>query len=130
MQAMQAANLIASVINMTAPGTLADHMPMGILKTLSKIANKAILRSFKADYVKELMPQQLGVGFKFAAELLVMGLRMTLHRNQEFTLVGIDLENAYKKIWREVVLRRHMEHRRLNGLVPYLRGTLGPRSPM
>ncbi len=76
------------------------------------------------------MTQQLGVGVKFATERLIMGLRMALHKNPEFIIVGIDLENAYKKIWREAILRRHMEHRRLRGFVIYLRGKLGPRSPM
>jgi hypothetical protein len=113
-----------------AQGILADHRPVGIPTTLSKIADKAILQQFQTDYVKALMPHQLGVGVKFAAELLIMGLRMTLHRNPDFVIVGIDMENAYKQIWREVVQRRHMEHRRLIGLVPYLRGKLGPRSPM
>jgi hypothetical protein len=79
---------------------------------------------FRADYGKALMPQQIGVGVKLATELLIIGLRMTLHMNPEFVIVGINLENAYKPIWREAVLRRHMEHRRLNGLVPYLRGKL------
>jgi len=59
-----------------------------------------------------------------------MGLRMTLYLNPDFILVGFDLENAYKKIWQAAVLRRHLEHRRLRGLVPYLRIKLGPRSPM
>ncbi len=76
------------------------------------------------------MPRQLGVGIKFTTEQLITDLRMTLHRTPEFVLVGIDLKNAYKKFWREAVLHRHLEYRHLNGLVPYLRGHLGPRSPM
>ena len=76
------------------------------------------------------MPHQLGVGFKFATELLIMCLCVTLYLNPDFILVGIDLENAYKKIWQAEVLRRHLKHIRLRGLVSYLRGKLGPRSPM
>jgi hypothetical protein len=95
---MQAADLIAIVKGNPAQGILADQRPVGIPITLGKIADKAILQQFQTDYVKALMPQQLGVGVKFAAELLIMGLRMTSHRNPDCVIVGIDLENAYKKI--------------------------------
>jgi hypothetical protein len=104
---------------------LVDNRPVGIPNTLNTIADKAILLPIQADYVKALMPQHLGVRVKFAAELLIMGLRMTLHRNSTFVLVGIDLKKAYKKIWRDGVLRRNMEHLRLQGLVPYMRGNSG-----
>jgi hypothetical protein len=40
------------------------------------------------------MPQQLGAGVKFAAELMIMGLCMTLHKNHEFILFVIDFKNA------------------------------------
>ncbi len=50
-----------------------------------------------------------------------MGLRMAMHPSPDFVLVGIDLETAYKKIRRAVVLRRHLGHRMLSGLVPNLR---------
>jgi hypothetical protein len=130
MQAMHAADLVAIVKDKPSSEILTDHRPVGILNTLRKIADNAILLPFQADFVKELMPQQLGVGVKIVVELLIMSLRMTLHMNPKFGLVGIDLENAYKKIWRETVLCRHLENRRLSGLVPYLRGKLSPRSPM
>jgi hypothetical protein len=40
MQAMQATVLIAIVKERPKPGILADHMPVGILNTLSKIAER------------------------------------------------------------------------------------------
>jgi hypothetical protein len=128
MHAMQAAYLIAIVKNKT--GTLVDHKPVGFLNTLSSNADKGILQQFQTDYVKELMPQQLGVGVNFAAELIIMGLRMAMHLKPDFVLVDIDLENAYTKIWRVAVLRGHLGRRRLCGLLPYLSGKLGPRTPM
>jgi hypothetical protein len=59
---MQAADLILIVKNKTFSGTLADHISVGIPNTLGRIADKAILQQFQADYVKELVPHQLGVG--------------------------------------------------------------------
>ncbi len=54
------------------------------------------------------MPQQLGVGVKFATELLVMGLRMTLHKRLKFIIVGVDISNAFCEIMRAIVIERHM----------------------
>jgi len=108
MQTMQAADLIAIVKNNIFSGSRAGHRPVAIPNTLNKIADNAILQKFQNDYIKKLMPRQLRVGFKFATELLLMGLRMTLHLNPDFILVVIDLENAYKKIWRAAVLCRHL----------------------
>ena len=47
---------------------------------------------------------------KFAAELLVMGLRMTLHKRPDFIIVGVDISNAYFEIMRVSVIERHMQH--------------------
>ena len=130
MHAMQAADLITIMKNKAFSGTLADCKPVGIPNTLSKIADKAILHQFQSDYVQKLMPQPLGVGVKSVAKLLIMRMRMAMHMNPNFVLVGIDLETAYKKIRRVARLRQHLGHRRLRGLVPRLRWKLGPRSPM
>jgi hypothetical protein len=73
-----------------------------------------------------MMPQHLGVGVKFAAELLVMGLRMTLHKRPDFIIVGVDISNAFCEIMRAIVVERHMQHDRLCGMVPYWRAKLGP----
>ena len=58
-----------------------DHRPVQIPNTLIKVGDKAVLQIFQKDYIQEMLPQQVGVGVKYAAELLVMGLRMTLHKN-------------------------------------------------
>ena len=52
-------------------GTKADHRPVVVPNTLAKIADKAIIGEFGDTYREELMPQQVGVGVKYAAELLV-----------------------------------------------------------
>ncbi len=72
------------------------------------------------------MPRQLGVGVKFAAELLVMGLRMTLHTRPDFIIVGVDIWNAYCELMRAIVIERHLQHDKLSGMVPYRRAKLGP----
>ena len=41
-----------------------------------------------------MMPQQLEVGVKYVAELLVMGLNMPLHRNEDFIILNVDIANA------------------------------------
>ena len=78
------------------------------------------MAQYREVYIKEMMPQQLGVGVKFAAELLmVMGLRMTLHKRPEFIIVGVDISNAFCEITRANVIERQMQHDRLCGMVPY-----------
>jgi len=57
MQAMQAADLIASVKDGTFSGAFRVTLAERIADTLSKIAYKAILQQFQAEYVKELMPR-------------------------------------------------------------------------
>ena len=47
-------------------------MPVVPPNTLSQIADTAMLHEYKEDYKRELLPQQLGVGAKFAAELLAI----------------------------------------------------------
>ena len=80
MQAIQAAELMALVKAEAAEASgVADHRPVQIPNTLAKVGDKAVLEQCQEEYVKEMMPQQVGVGVKFAAELLAMGLRMVLH---------------------------------------------------
>ena len=62
MQAMKTTDLIAIVKDSPAQGILADQRPVGIPNALSKITDNAIFQQFQTDYVKALMPQQLGIG--------------------------------------------------------------------
>jgi hypothetical protein len=79
MQAMQRAELLAIIKTEGRGSLVGDHMPVVIPNTISKITDKAMLQECHEDYMAELLPQQLGVGVKFAADLLAMGIRMTLH---------------------------------------------------
>ncbi len=67
MKAIQAVVIIAIVKDEPSSGIFADHRSVGIPNTLSKIVDKAILQPVQADYVKELIPHELGVGVKFGA---------------------------------------------------------------
>ena len=93
--------------------------------TFSKLEDKVILVQFQGEYIKEMMPHQLGVGVKFAAELLILGLRMTLHRQADFIIMGVDITNAYCEEMTASVIERHMQHERFKGMVPYWRAKLG-----
>ncbi len=62
------------------------------------------------------------------AELLAMGLRMTLHLHHGFIIVSIDMINAYNEIKRAVVLDAHNRHTYLRRMVPYWRAKLSPTS--
>ena len=90
--------------------TVADHMPVQIPNTLAKVGDKAMLEQCQAEYVKEMMPKQVGVGVKLAAELQAMGLRMTLHLHRGFVIVNIDMVNAYNEIKRATVTDAHNRH--------------------
>jgi hypothetical protein len=70
------------------------------------------------------------MGVKFAAELLAMGIKMTLHIRPDHILIIIDLKIAYNSMWREAIPERHMEHMTLRKTVPYWREKLCPKSPI
>ena len=64
------------------------------------------------------------MGVKFAAELMVMGLRMIINTKKDFILGSVDMTNAFCEIMRASVIERHMENDR--GMMPYWRAKLGP----
>jgi hypothetical protein len=131
MQATQAAEVIALIKGeKEAAVKAADHRPVQVPNTLAKVGDKAVLMIFQKDYIQEMLPQQLGVGVKYAAELLVMGLRMTLHRNDDFIILGVDISNAYCELMRASVVERHMESEKMRGMVPYWRAKLGPNAKL
>ena len=101
-------------------------MRVQVPNTINKLEDKAMLGQFHEVYIKEMMPAQMGVGMKFAAELLVMRLMMTLQTRPDFIIVGVDTSNAYCEVMRASVFARHMRHDRLCGMVPYWRAKLGP----
>ena len=68
-------------------GATTYHMPVQIPNTLSKVEDRAMLGHVQAEYIRKMMPQQLGVGVKFSAELIVMGLRMIINMKKDFILI-------------------------------------------
>ena len=70
----------------------------------------------------------MGVGVKYFADLLVMGLRMTLHRNQDFIMLNVDISNACCEVMKTNVIERHVKNERLHGMDPYWRAKLGPNA--
>ena len=76
-----------------------------------------MMEECKEEYTRDLLPKQLGVGLKFAAKLLAMGIRMALHVKMDNILISIDMKNAYNAIWREAVIERQRGHRTLKRTV-------------
>jgi hypothetical protein len=109
---------------------VADHMPVQIPNTRAKVGDKAMLEQCHAEYAKEMMPQHVGVGFKFAAELLAMGLRMTLHLHKGFIIISIDMVNAYNEIKRAAAMDSHSRHIYLRRMIPSWRVKLTPTSKL
>jgi hypothetical protein len=131
MQTVQYAELMALVkAEKKATETVADHRLVHIPNTLAKVGDKAMLDQWQAEYVKEMMPQQVGVGVKFAAELLAMGLRMTMHLHKEFIIISIDMINAYNEVKRATVMDAHSRHTYLERMIPYWRAKLSPTSKL
>ena len=126
MHAVQGAGLIALAKGEASNGETGDQIP----NTLSKIEDMAVLQHTQVDYTMEMMPQQLGVGVKLATELLVMGIRMTPNLHPDHILVTINFDNAFTEMERATLMERHMQHSKLNGMVPYWRAKLGPRSKL
>jgi hypothetical protein len=89
-----------------------------------------MLEQCQAEYVRAMMPQQVGVGVKFAAELLAMGLRMTMKLNGRFIIITIDMVNAYNEIKRDAVVGAHSRHIILKKTVTFWRAKLGPTSKL
>ena len=50
---------------------------------------------------------------------VVMGLRMTLHKNEDFIIMSTDISNAYCELMRASVVDKHMDSERMKGMVPY-----------
>jgi hypothetical protein len=94
MQAMQGADLLAIIKTEGTKSEVGDHGPVVMPNTISKVADKALLQECHEEYTRELLPHQLGVGVKFAAELMTMGIRMTLHIRPDHIMISIDLKNA------------------------------------
>jgi len=105
MQVIQGADLLAIVKTEGKEGRKADHKLVVVPNTISKVADKAMVKEFEDVYKTELMPQQVGVGVKFAAELMALhdgitralhdGITlMALHVHDTFVLITIDLKNA------------------------------------
>ena len=102
-----------------AKGKVADHRPVQIPNTLAKVRDNALLEHCQAEYVREMMSQHVGVGVKFAAEVLAMGLRMVLHLREGYILINIDIINAYNEIKRAAVMEAHMRRTHFVKWVPY-----------
>ncbi len=88
MQAMQSTELMALMkATKKQSESVADHRPVQIPNTLAKVGDKAMLEQCQMEYVREMLSQQVRVGVKFAAELLAMGLKMTLHLHVRFIII-------------------------------------------
>ncbi len=98
---------------------MADHKPVQIPNTLAKVGDKAMLEQCQAEYVKQIKPQQVGVGVKFAAELLAMGLRMTMKLHRRFIIITIDMVIAYNEIKRNTVMEAHIRHNSMKKSVTF-----------
>ncbi len=75
-----------------------------------------------------MMPQHVGVGVKFAAELLAIGLRMTMQIHAGFFIISIDMVNAFNEIKRAAMLDAHNRHITLKREVPFWTEGLPPNS--
>jgi hypothetical protein len=104
-----------------------DHKPVVMPNTITKVTDKAMLEKYHEEYTRELLPQQLGVGVKFAAKLLAMGIKLTLHIRPDHILVSIDLKNAYNSIWRGAILERHRTHDTAQDSSAVSEGEAGPQ---
>ena len=89
-----------------------------------------MLEPCQTGYVKEVMPQKVGVGVKFAAELVAMGHRMTLHLHIGFIIISIDMVNAYNEIKRAAMMDAHSRHMYMRRMIPFLRAKLTPTSKL
>ena len=119
MHVMQGANLLAILNTEGSEGQKADHMPIMVPITISKVSDKAMVKEFEDIYKTKLMPQQVRIGVKFATELLAMRLRMTLHVYDTFVLISIDLKNAYNAMRRAAVCEAYPMHDKLQRSDPY-----------
>ncbi len=61
---------------------------------------------------------------------MVMGMRMTSHRNTDFIILSVDISNAYIEVTMSSVVERRMESDTFSGMVRYRRAKLGPNSKL
>jgi hypothetical protein len=114
--------VISVAFNMIAILAILLHEPVdGCLKALEGIflSLNAFKGSISIYYI---------LGVKFAAELLAMGLRMTMHLHPGFILINIDLQNAYNFVWRAALMDIMMDTDKLRWVIPTWPVKLGPIS--
>ena len=70
--------------------------PVAIAGAWCRMFDKYVATKATEDYALHLLPTQLGVGLRGAAEILVWGIDMTMEQNPEIVVVKLDLQNAHK----------------------------------
>ena len=104
----------AEVLNATAEDELEadetlekeepDGRPVGMGDLLRRLIEKAVVRAHAEAYRDFFWPQQVGLGVRGGAGLIVTAVRELLRRNPSFIVVRLDLKNAYNEMQRKAML--------------------------
>jgi len=81
-----------------------EARPLGMGDLLRRMIEKALVRDHADAYREFFYPQQVGVGVRGGAALIVTAVRELLRRNPSFVVVRLDLKNAYNEMQRSAML--------------------------
>ena len=83
-----------------------------------RLITKAVMEKTKGSVQRYLAPQQLGVAVKSGAEAIANLAAIALQEKQDWTILSLDIANAFPSVDRGFVLKQLKEHKELNRFVP------------
>ena len=105
--------------------------PVAVGEVWTRLASKAIASHLSHDFQEALQPFQLGVAVPGGSEAVVLGIRAALEANPDWTLVAMDVSNAFNSIHRSAIFEALQEGGpRLQSLIPYVRAMYGKPTPL
>ena len=104
------------------------HPPVPRPITIGECALTAITTAVHRDFLPafgaHLAPEQLAVGVKGGAGILVHGMRLRMQRNPQHVFLKLDCTAAFPTVWRSTVLERLQEVPGLDGYAAFAHARL------
>jgi len=104
------------------------HPPVPRPITIGECALTAITTAVHRDFLPafgaHLAPEQLAVGVKGGAGILVHGMRLRMQRNPQHVFLKLDCTAAFPTVWRSTILERLQEVPGLDGYAAFAHARL------
>ena len=105
--------------------------PVAIGEVWTRMASRAIMGHLRDEFHELLLPYQMGVAVPGGSEAVVLGIRAALEANPDWTLVAVDISNAFNSISRCAIFEALRDGGpQLQQLIPYARAQYGNPTPL